>query len=96
MTVEFLYTERMNTLLSVFGAGFVSLIGLFALCFFLVHTARLARIGWESQKKPPQGKPEEEKPAPVEEKPQEPIYYIVEKKRRVKTGYSEPKQIRFK
>ena len=38
----------------------------------------------------------EEKKAPAE-RPQEPIYYIVERKtRRAKPSYGEPKEIRFK
>lgn len=77
---------------------------LFLFCFLLVHIARLVQFGWkyknadkpapknEGPPKPPQA----EKKAPAEEKPQEPIYYIVEKKRRAKTTFSEPKQIRFK
>lgn len=96
MTMEILYTWHMNILLSIFSAGIVTLIGIFALCFFIVHIARLTRIGWETQKKASPPPKEEEKPAPAEEKPQEPVYYIVEKKRRAKTTYSEPKQIRFK
>lgn len=37
-----------------------------------------------------------EKKAPAENAPQEPVYYIVEKKRRTKTTFSEPKRIHFK
>ncbi|MBQ4053981.1 MAG: hypothetical protein IJD33_06545 [Clostridia bacterium] len=37
-----------------------------------------------------------EKKAPAENAPQEPVYYIVEKKRRTNTTFSEPKRIHFK
>ncbi len=59
-------------------------------------------MGWKyrkaqnAPKAPTAPPPAPEKKAPAEEKPQEPVYYIVEKKRRVKTAFSEPKQIRFK
>ena len=55
------------------------------------------RAGWLAQNKKPQN-PEpkkEEKKAPAET-PQEPIYYIVERKRRTKSSYGEPKRINFK
>ena len=82
--------------------GFLWLIFLFILCFLCVHLTKLALHGAEIiRKTPPQAPPEkkeekqEEKKAPAS--PQEPVYYIVEKKtRRPKSSYSEPKQIRFK
>ena len=97
----------MNTLLSIYGAGVASLIVLFILCFFFVHLARLVRIGWHAQKRAnttkapqtaqPTQKAQSDKTTGTKSPPAtEPIYYIVERKRRVKSGYSEPKQIRFK
>jgi hypothetical protein len=44
------------------------------------------------KKKPPE--PPKEKPAPAPKT--QPVYYIVEKKRVKKSGYSEPKEIQFK
>ncbi len=70
--------------------GLIYLILLFILCFAFVHFCKLAIVGFKSlkQKTPP---PKEEKPAPK----QEPVYYIVEKKRS-KRSYGEPKEISFK
>lgn len=84
----------MNNLLSVFPVGALSLILLFALCFLLIHTIKLIRLGWQTQRKQPPAKEkaEEKAPAPT----QEPIYYIVERKRRTKSSYGEPKRINFK
>ena len=72
---------------------------LFALCFFGVHIAKLARLGQLYRTKktekptPPPAEPEKKAPAPT----QEPVYYIVErKKKRAKAQYGEPKEIRFK
>ncbi len=77
--------------------GFFTLL-LFALCFALTHFCKLAFLGWKK------GKPQEEPPIKEEKKeekqtptPSEPVYYIVErKKRRAKAEYSPPKEIRFK
>ena len=95
--------KNLNRLLiSLPAQGFLWMIFLFILCFFCVHLAKLALLGAEIiRKTPPQAPPEkkeetkEEKKAPAP--PQEPVYYIGEKKtRRPKSSYSEPKQIRFK
>ncbi|MBR2441639.1 MAG: hypothetical protein IKB20_01000 [Clostridia bacterium] len=80
--------------------GLLWCILLFLLCLAGVHIARLAQMGWEyqSQKRKPDEKtpPPPEKKAPAE-KPQEPIYYIVERKtRKAKPTYSEPKPIQFR
>lgn len=75
-------------------------------CFGGVVVANLARLGWEyktERAKTPaaieksQDTPKDEKKAPAE-KPQEPIYYIVEKKKRrpKSTSYGEPQPIQFK
>lgn len=84
----------MNNLLSVFPVGALSLILLFALCFLLIHTIKLIKLGWQTQRKQPpvKEKAEEKAPAPT----QEPVYYIVERKRRTKSSYGEPKRINFK
>ena len=79
--------------------GFVWSSLLFGFCFLCVHILKLARIGWQAPKTTPstqnqQEEKKEEKKAPA---PQEPIYYIVERKtRRAKSSYTEPKEIRFK
>ena len=85
-------------LLSLPAQGFLWLVLLFAFCFSCVHLLKLARLGSDTLRKapPPAEKKEEEKKAPAEQ-PQDPVYYIVEKKtRRPKSSYSEPKQIKFK
>lgn len=62
---------------------------LFAVCFSAVHIIKLARRGYRDMRKPPE--------APPEEKPAEPVYYIVEKKKkRPKAEYSAPKRVTFK
>lgn len=79
--------------------GFLWCILLFLLCLAGVHIARLAQLGWASQKQkkePVKTPPPPEKKAPTE-KPQEPIYYIVERKsRKAKPAYGEPKPIQFR
>lgn len=60
----------------------------FLICFILVHTIKLAYLGFLSLKKKPEIKqPEPKKP--------EPVYYIVEKKR-TRKSYSKPKEFEFK
>ena len=85
--------------------GLLLTIVLLALCFGGVYVANLARLGWEyrserakapAASEKPEEQPKEEKKAPAE-KPQEPIYYIVEKKKRgEKTSYGDPKPFQFK
>ena len=85
-------------LLSLPAQGFLWIIFLFAFCFLCVHLLKLAKLGTDTLRKTPTPAPEkkEEKKTPAEQ-PQEPVYYIVEKKtRRPKSSYSEPKQIKFK
>ncbi len=98
MTVQIRYTFLMNTLLlsSTFGIFWLTL--LFALCFAGVHILKLARLGQKYRKNEQR---EREEPVKKEEEPPpkteaEPIYYIVERKKRVKSNFGEPKQIRFK
>ena len=92
--------QLVHSLLTVNAVGGAfCILFLFALCFVCVHLFKYAEIGWKHRKKPAEPPPLPEKtekekaPAP----PQEPIYYIVErKKRRAKSSYSEPKEIHFK
>ncbi len=85
------YNGCMN-LLSVQGQGAVYAVILFFICIVIVHGMKLAKIGYRSlhKKLPPE-------PPPKPEKKPEPVYYIVERKqkKRTKTEYSEPKQIKF-
>ena len=89
--------NSLSLLLTVTTAkGFFCLLLLFVLCFFGVHLFRLAIIGIQSLQQPPPPPEAEEKKAPSEQ-PQEPVYYIVERKtRRKNPSYGEPKEIRFK
>lgn len=91
MTNDIRYTQNMQLL-------FVQWLGaLYSVCILLVCTAavfgaRLARIGWRTlhKKLPPD-------PPPKNEKKAEPVYFIVErKKKRVKPEYSDPRRIDFK
>ena len=92
------YTFLMNCLLlSLPAQGFLWILFLFAFSFFCVILIRLALLGANANRETPPEHTDkkEEKKAPAQ--PQEPIYYIVEKKtRRPKSSYSEPKQINFK
>jgi hypothetical protein len=113
MTVFIRYTFGMTTLFFARGllackistlilsvravGGAFCLIFLFSFSFLCVHILKCAKIGFfQSRKKTDSDTKKEEKekaPAP----PQEPVYYIVEKKRaRSKPKYGEPKEIRFK
>jgi hypothetical protein len=98
-----LFFYKTNLLLPRGVIGIFWSILLFALCFFGVHIAKLAHLGQLYRKNPPPEKddkptsppaePEKKAPAPA----QEPVYYIVErKKKRAKPQYGEPKEIRFK
>ena len=81
-------------ILSIQAWGAVYTVILFAICFFIVHLLRLALYGYRTVRKKPSGK--EEKPEKPE-KASEPVYYIVErKKKRPKSEYSDPKRITFK
>lgn len=95
MTTKKLYTFLMND--AIFGI--LGLLVLFILSFFAVHIIKLAKIGYRAQKTPTQPKPKREevkKEAPPKQSLGEPVYYIVERKRRTKSSYSAPKEIRFK
>ncbi len=87
----------MERLLTSPALGGLFLLLLFAGCFLLVHICLLVKIGWNHKSGTSAPSPEkkaEEKPV---SKPPEPVYYIVEKKRKKpKTSYSEPKEFHFK
>lgn len=75
-------------------SGVLGLLAMFGVSFLLVHIVLLAKTGWEVKK------PQKPKPEPPKEKPQkppEPVYYLVEKrKKRPKNSYSSPREIHFK
>lgn len=103
MTVFSVYTVPMsayllkNLLSATPALGVLWLILLFIVCFCGVHIARLVRFGWLYQKKNEPKPSEEKKEKAPEPKPSaEPVYYIVERKRKTRQSYSEPKEIRFK
>lgn len=80
-----------STTALAFRGGFF-LILLFSFCFLCVHV--IVYLLPKKQSKAPPAEPEKEKAPPATQT--EPIYYIVErKKRRVKPQYSEPKEIKF-
>lgn len=85
-------------LLSSQSQGAVWLVVIFAICFIVVHGIKLALLGYRSLGKKQQTEPEkkaEPKPSKPAKVP-EPVYYIVEKKKKKpKVSYSEPKEIRF-
>lgn len=108
MTVFFLYTITMyltslkNLLSTAAILGVFWLILIFSACFLAVHIVRLVCFGWLYQKQekaqtPSEEKKEEKKEKAPEPKPSaEPVYYIVERKRKPRQSYGEPKEIRFK
>lgn len=91
MTKRTCYNGAMDLLANQWLGGLYSLLLLIA-CFFAVHVFLLARYGYRAKKNLPKDKPE--RPAPKEP---EPVYYIVEKKKkRTRNTYSEPRRISFK
>ncbi len=93
MTTHVRYDTGMN-LLSIQGQGALYALLILFICAVLVYGFRLALIGWRTMhKKLPPQKPRKKTNTP------EPVYYIVEKKKRkatkTKTEYSEPKRIKF-
>ncbi len=90
MTTQTRYHGDM--LLSVQGTGAVAVLVILFICIVVVYVGKLAYLGYRTRaKKLP---PDPPKPAEPEK---EPVYYIVEKKKkRVRSEYSEPKRISFK
>ena len=87
-----------SLLLSLGFQGLFWTLLLFGLCFGGIYAVELAKLGWAYRNQPPPKDQSENEKTPAE-KPQEPIYYIVEKKRRNSKGgyeYSEPKPFSFK
>ena len=79
-------------LLSVHAQGALYLFLMLLICIVIVQCVKLAILGYRTlgKKLPPT------KPKKKEEKP-EPVYYIVErKKKRAKAEYTEPRRIQFK
>ena len=97
-----LFLSTTNLLLSRGVLGLFWSVFLFALCFACIHIAKLARLGAlyrksTSQKPPEPPNPPEKEKEKAPASAQEPVYYIVErKKKRAKPQYGEPKEIRFK
>lgn len=72
--------------------GFLWTVLIFLFCVIAVHGVKLAVIGFRSLHK----NLPEEPPQKPESKP-EPVYFIVErKKKRAKSEYSEPREVKFK
>lgn len=79
------------SLLSVQSQGFLWCLFLLILSVIVVHGIKLAIIGYRTlgKKLPPE-------PPKREEKKPEPVYFLVErKKKRAKQEYSEPRKIEF-
>ncbi len=79
-------------ILSVQGQGALYTVLVLIIVIIVVHGIKLARIGYRSlgKKLPPE-------PPPKEKNEPEPVYFLVErKKKRVRSEYSEPKRINFK
>ena len=79
-------------ILSVQGQGAMYTVLVLIIVIIVVHGIKLARIGYRSlgKKLPPE-------PPPKEKNEREPVYFLVErKKKRVRSEYSEPKRINFK
>ncbi len=69
--------------------GLIYVILIFIISFSLVHVIKLAVAGFLSIRK-------KSEPKPAPEKKNEPVYYIVEKKKQRRATYSEPREIKFK
>ena len=79
-------------MLSVQGQGLIFTIIIFLFCVIVVHAFVLAKIGYRTlhKKLPPEQPPKEPKKT-------DPVYFIVEKKKkRVKSEYTAPREIKFK
>ena len=76
-------------LLSVQGRGALFTICIFFIAVIIVHITKLALLGWRAYKRR-EPKKQEEKP-----EPQEPVYYLVEKKKKTSPQYKKPKKFKF-
>ena len=79
-------------ILSVQGQGALYTVLVLIIVIIVVHGIKLARIGYRSlgKKLPPE-------PPPKEKNEPEPVYFLVErKKKRVRSEYPEPKRSNFK
>ena len=76
-------------LLSVQSRGALFTICIFLIAVVIVHVAKLAILGWCAYKKR-EPKKQAEKP-----EPQEPVYYLVEKKKKTSPQYKKPKKFNF-
>jgi hypothetical protein len=98
-------TISISLLLAPDLSGGIAVFLLLVVCFVLVHTVKLAMMGYEFYKKTEkeQKKDDEETPSPTTAKPApppapSPIYYLVEKKRvkkKPEQKFEEPKKINF-
>ena len=90
------------------ASGVLALLGLFVFCFAIVHLFKLASLGRKFQKQsntsqktsPTPTQPQNEAKSESKEKQSssqtpEPVYYIVERKRRTKSSFGNPKRIHF-
>lgn len=99
-TFFFLFISK-SALLTPATRGVFWFLVTFTLCFVLVHLIKYLLTNRRRRDSSPSAEPsqpqkEEKEKAPTPAAP-EPIYYIVEKKRRrTKPNYGEPKEIRFK
>ena len=100
--MQFIRLQNLLSATALLGVFWLAVI--FGVCFFGVHIARLVRFGWLYQKKEElqkateekEGKEEKKEKAPEPKPSAEPVYYIVERKRKTRQSYGEPKEIRFK
>ena len=77
--------------------GFLWIVVGFLLCFALVHAVVLIKIGWKSLGEDERGDEEEKSPPEQKSESVDPVYYIVEKKRKRPRGkYSKPREFEFK
>lgn len=76
-------------LLSVQSRGALFTVCIFLIAVILVHITKLALIGWRAYKK--------REPKKQEAKPEEPepVYYLVEKKKKTSPQYKKPKKFKF-
>ena len=98
---------QISSLLFSTASGVIAVLGLFLFCFTIVHLFKLASLGRKFQKQSKNVPKSAPTPAPSEQKSEnkenenpsfspEPVFYIVERKRRTKSSFGEPKRIHFK